>query len=98
MSERTTSKKFVVWITKYALTRGVIKALAETTDFEGMVVAVTPGLGYIHKPHWHASEKQAFAHVAGMVTRKLKAMKRQMARYESIRQEATAAVVRLENT
>lgn len=90
-------KKFKVWITKYALTRGVFAALAEDTEYEGMVRLPGHPPDYVHKPHWHTSEKQALEHVADMVTRKLKAMKKQMLRYEQIRQEALLAVARMEN-
>lgn len=71
-----------VYVTKYALTSGVI--VCENPQFypeyPTMVGVPKPNRPHsallFHKPHWHEEEHEAVARVAWMVDRKLKSIEK----------------------
>lgn len=72
-----------VWITKYALTKGVYTAEnvvhSLSTGGSMIVVHYKTSSGYtstfcIHKPYWHMTEDEARAQVVKMVEGKMKAL------------------------
>jgi hypothetical protein len=64
-----------VWITKYALTSGVIETEAEisgtTKSPKSMIVC---HLGYFHKPDWHSTEVSALKRVKLMFVNRIKSL------------------------
>lgn len=70
-----------VWITKYALTRGVLEGEAEKLHIgEDGIIEVKP-LGYFHKPDWHDSAADAQNRVATMIEKRLATLEQQHARF-----------------
>lgn len=90
-----------VWITKYALTKGVYTAenvVHSLSISSGMIVIhyQTPG-GYtssfcIHKPYWHETEDEARAQVVRMVERKMKALMKQKHKLNAVLASVEGAV------
>ncbi len=80
-----------VWITKYALTKGIkisddARVCGETSD--NMIEVKENGYGgYYHKPYWHTSEEDAKEQVKVMIKAKLKSLKKQMAKMEAMAEE-----------
>jgi hypothetical protein len=77
-------KKFKIWITKYAFTRGLVTEEAEETEYSGMVLVRRSdnSRDYFHKPYWHHTKKEALAHVKVLGTRKIEAHKRAIKKIE----------------
>lgn len=84
------------FITKYALTTGVMKVMGHLCEppirggVSNMVSTVTSGdwsgrRTLFHKPHWHTTLEDAEARVAVMVQAKFKALRKQEAALEVIR-------------
>lgn len=58
-----------VWITQWALTSGVIVTeAAPPFDFPDMIPFKG---GYVHKPHWHERESDAFNRVENAMRRRI---------------------------
>lgn len=70
-----------VFVTKYALTKGIIEAEAELCDVGGGRMIEVTGGGvrpyYVHKPHWFTSEQEALGRALQMADRKLKVSAKQ---------------------
>lgn len=63
------------YITKYALTLGIVKIFGEECDTPRMIKC-GPGV-YFHGNEWHTTIEAAEARVAAMVQAKLKSLRRQ---------------------
>lgn len=72
-----------VWITKYALTKGVYTAenVVQRRSITDQMIEIQykTSTGYmshfcIHKPYWHTTEDEARAQVVKMVERKMKSL------------------------
>jgi hypothetical protein len=66
-----------VWITKYALTQGILVTKAEhCIGVSEKMIAVTSGdiRATYHTPEWHTSREAAEAHVARMIAAKVKSL------------------------
>lgn len=75
-----------VWITKYALTSGVEKALAEHgPDYPGMVT-VRRGIypQSFHGKDWHRTEAAALARANQMRLDRIAALKKQLTRLQKL--------------
>jgi hypothetical protein len=87
--ERVISK---VWITKYALTKGVYTAEnVEHSHSSDRIIRVdytdAYGLGahfWVAKPHWHTTEDEARAEVQKMVNAALKSLKKKRDKLDKI--------------
>ena len=73
----------VFYITKYALTTGIIKAQGRLCEQPTMIDI---GKGqYFHGCDWHETMEAAESRVAVMVTKKIASMRKQMSLIEAIR-------------
>lgn len=69
-----------VYITKYALTRGIIEADARLCEAGGgSMVMVRPG-EYYHNDNWHQTRAEAEAVAESMRVAKLEALQKQVAK------------------
>ncbi len=62
------------YITKYALTAGIMKVFGEECDIPGMINC-GPGV-YFRSSEWHTTIEAAEARVAAMVQAKLKSLRK----------------------
>lgn len=73
-----------VFITKYALTQGII----ETDDAEICSIAEkmisSPKYGFFHGKDWHDTQAEAIAFAEEMRTKKIASLKKQIAKLEKI--------------
>jgi hypothetical protein len=74
-----------VWITKYALTRGVYTA--ENVEIDGSMIRFKQAgflsTVYVHKPDWHETEAEAMAQVKVMLDAAQRALEKKLAKLES---------------
>ncbi len=80
-----------VWITKYALTQGILYRDAKRTSAKSDRICVTSPARvmagvrwYVFKPDWHESFDDAMAQVNVMVERKLKSLWKAIDRIEAL--------------
>jgi hypothetical protein len=76
-----------VWITKYALAKGIIECEGViTTIHPNMVEVMCPGIWerYFHKPHWHTTRKDAVSRAEEMRVKKLASLQKQIARLDAM--------------
>jgi len=66
-----------VWISKYALTRGLYMEEVESTHVESMV-SIPNGIMCFHKPGWHETKEEAIAQAEKMRQAKLKSLQKQI--------------------
>ena len=70
------------YITKYALSKGVIILDAEKTGIEGMIRGCQNQ--YFHSPDWHESWAEARLQIQKMRVAKIKSLKRQLDKLEAM--------------
>ena len=82
MSERS---RFTVWITQYALTKGILKFEAEDCfDTSPKMVRILGQLPwFVHEPHWHRTKEAAVAQAEKMRANKIVGLKKQIAKLEA---------------
>lgn len=79
-----------IWITKYALTKGILEKEAEI-DFHETMASVPSAdirLGwtdYFHRPNWHKTQEEARARAEVMRQKKIASLERQLAKLRAIR-------------
>ncbi len=80
-----------VWITKYALTRGIDESEAEicssVSDEMIKVLAIRGTLtydNYFHKPYWYSSREAAVMHANAMRAAKLASLKKKISKLEKL--------------
>lgn len=80
-----------VWITKYALTQGVLEFDAELVGSGRILVRGRDGSfdSYYHRPDWYESKEFADARVQKMVKAKIANLRKQLARLEAMDKEHT---------
>lgn len=80
-----------VWITKYALSRGIFEKDAELCPgTEGRMISVRSdhwGSEIYHKPDWHESEQEAIQRAVIMAKNKQSTLQKQIVKVEKLRQE-----------
>lgn len=86
-----------VWITKYALTQGVITAvnvrvLSDHPNLIGIEQDGFPRWTYFHKPDWHETETEAGNRVMHMVNARLKSLDKQRTKLEQLRAQASICI------
>jgi hypothetical protein len=72
-----------VWITKYALTRGIIARDAELCS-ERMIVINGRYPQYYHLPYWHRSHDEAVTHANKLLRLKLSSLRKHIAKLEKM--------------
>lgn len=79
-----------IWITNYALTQGIIEVEhVERSHTDSMVTHINQ-LGFrecYHKPHWHESLQDAQKYAESMRQKKLRSLRKQITKLESLRFE-----------
>ncbi len=79
--------KVKVWLTKYALTRGIETQTVRIGKSDLAVKIRNKGgwsSSYVYKPHWHASHAEAVARAAMMRTAKIASLQRSLQRMEAL--------------
>lgn len=76
------SLTFDVWVTKYALTKGVYREHVRTTTVPTLVVSTTNQLFCIHKPFWHMTKAEAVAHAEILRAKRIKALQLQLTKLQ----------------
>ena len=79
-----------VWITKYALTKGIIEADGELTGSESVSI-LNRGLSlpthWFYKGDWHSDKQSAIKKAEEMCQKKIESLKRQIKKLEEMRFE-----------
>lgn len=80
-------ERFTAWVTKYALTEGILKMLVEDSEHSpGMVTKVNGTyLTAFHGNDWHRTPEDAIARAEQMRAAKLKSLDKQRARIAALR-------------
>lgn len=81
-------KEITVWITKYALTSGILKHSAKLCGSPGMIQVPAMGAhAYFHGKgrDWHDTESDAIRAAEAMRVKKLKSIEEQIARIKAIK-------------
>jgi hypothetical protein len=76
-----------VWITQYALTKGILELEAEVSSASAQMVTSKNENGYVghfHKPHWHERKQDAIDFSNGMRLRKIAGLKKQITKLENL--------------
>lgn len=78
-------KKITVWVTKWALTSGIIETEAEVRDEE--MVNCGSRYGYFHGNDWHRTRVAAVQRAEVMRLKKIASLKKQLEKLEKMRFE-----------
>jgi hypothetical protein len=76
-----------VWITKYALTKGIYAIEAKAFDDEPDLVKQTYPVifwGFFHKPDWHESKGEAVTRAETMRQAKFQSLHKQIKKLEAL--------------
>ena len=78
-----------VWITKYALTQGILEVEGVLSNIsENTVVVKTDGMSQCyHKPHWHTSEDEAKERTLKMIALKRMSLAEQLTKLDKLEQK-----------
>lgn len=67
------------YVTKYALTRGILEIYGESISSSLEIVkALDPEINYIEKPFWHVRKEEAIEHAESIRKRKIEALNKQI--------------------
>lgn len=73
------------FITKYALTQGILEKEVEKSNFsENMVTAKNNSIEHYHKPYWHETKEEAINHANEMKNKRILALRRRIKKLEKI--------------
>lgn len=72
-----------VWITKYALTTGIIETDAEVCS-EDMIQIYKPFKSYFHKNEWFIKKEDAIKRANSMKDKKIQALNKQIIKLNSL--------------
>ena len=79
-----------VWITQYALTQGIheMETVGPDKDSPSLIRVGPTKTGefaqYFHKPHWHSTYEEARGQAESMRSKKIGALKKQIAKLEKM--------------
>ena len=74
------------YITKYALTRGIIEAHGRIlNDCSTMIKLIDSDIDYVGQPFWHVRKEDAIEHALNMRERKIKNLRKQIERLEDLK-------------
>lgn len=76
---------FTVWISKYALTDGILEMEACNTISERMIVDAENRLHSFHKPYWHLTREEAVQHAKVMRIKKLQSLEKQVKKISALK-------------
>lgn len=75
-----------VWITKYALTRGVFQLYVVDLG-NGIVRSSSNALEHYHKRDWHLAKESAISRAEEMRKKKISSLKKQIEKLENMKFE-----------
>ncbi len=75
-----------VYITKYALTGGILEKEGYIVKDNDRMVAID-GYNYYHKPFWHITKEDAIKHAEEMRIKKLQSLDKQIKKISKIKFE-----------
>lgn len=67
-----------VWISKYALTKGIYEVEVNTTDSEYMIVDKNKPIRFYHKNEWHKTKEDAIKRAIELRDKKIKSLEKQI--------------------
>ena len=73
-----------VWITRYALTKGIIKKEAHTTHSKSMICVNGKFPEYFHSNDWHETKEAAIVKAEDMKDKKIASLKKQLKKMENL--------------
>lgn len=76
-----------VYITKYALTEGIVEAEAEVwSDVSDRMISLKTHMPFaiVHKPDWHETRAQAVERAYEMKSKKINSLKKQLKRVDAL--------------
>lgn len=73
-----------VWITKYALTKGILIKEAEECDFNGMIKAKYGSYYHGEGREWHRTKESAIKKAEEMRQKKIQSLKNQIEKLEKM--------------
>ncbi len=73
-----------IYITKFALTKGIQEIEAESTQFPNMVKKIGKYIQTFHKPFWHESKKEAIEHAEILRKIKIESLKKSIQKFEKL--------------
>ena len=79
-----------VWITKYALTRGIIEADGELTSSDSVSILnrdLSLPTHWFYKGDWHSDKESAIAKAEEMRQKKIESLKKQIEKLEEMKFE-----------
>ena len=78
------TQPFYVYVTKYALTQGILGKKVCTTQSAGYVVVSDKCSEGYHTPFWHETYEAATKHAESMRTKKIASLKKQLLKMKSL--------------
>jgi hypothetical protein len=72
-----------IYITKYALTSGIIEDEGKETEINGMIKAVGMHM-YVLKPDWHEKREEAIKRANVMKEKKILSLKKQLTKVSKL--------------
>ena len=83
-----TRERIKAWVTKYALTHGILTAESEVSgqspDMIRFFWGEPSGMLYVHGGDWHRTEEAAIQRAEEMRTRKIASLRKQIAKLEAM--------------
>lgn len=75
----------IVFITKYALTQGILEIEPKQTHSVNMIGDVNNQYTYYHKPDWHLTKEEAIIRAEEMRIKKLQSLDKQIKRISALK-------------
>lgn len=76
-----------VFVTKYALTQGILEKEAEKVSFSNTMISCCTDffVEHYHKPYWHKRKEDAIAHANEMRQKKILELQKQINKLEKLK-------------
>lgn len=73
-----------VWISRYALTKGIFEVEVKQSPFYSDLVSSQSGYPYYHKPDWHETKEEAIKRAEQMRVKKIASLRKQIEKLENL--------------
>ena len=77
-------EKITAWVTKYALTKGVLKVYGYTSQDYPKMLTYRPGNCFAHRDQWQLTEESGIARAQEMRVNKIKSLEKQIAKLQKL--------------
>lgn len=75
-----------VYVTQYALTKGIQEHYVEVTnEFPNIAIVAKNRIQMFHKPYWHENYQDAVKHAEEIKTKKIKSLQKQMEKINALK-------------